>query len=32
MGVQWLWENPAAFAARDPEYFDFIWGTVVRGR
>ena len=32
MGVQWMWENPAAFAARDPEYFDFIWDTVVLGR
>ena len=32
MGVQWMWQNPAAFAARDPEYFDFIWDTVVRGR
>ena len=32
MGAQWLWENPVAFAATDPDYFDFIWDTVVRGR
>ena len=30
-GVEWLWEDPVAFAAADPEYFDFIWVTVVRG-
>ena len=30
MGVQWMWENPVAFAASDPEYFDFIWDTVIR--
>ena len=32
MGVEWLWDDPVAFAAADPEYFDFIWDTVIRGR
>ena len=32
MGVQWMWANPVAFAATDPNYFDFIWDTVVRGQ
>ena len=32
VGMQWMWENPAGFAAADPEYFDFIWDTVVKTR
>ena len=28
-GMQWLWEDPAGFAREDPEYFDFIWETVI---
>ena len=31
MGVEWMWLDPAGFAATDPEYFDFVWDTVVRG-
>ena len=31
MGVEWLWTDPAGFAATDPEYFDFVWDTVVWG-
>ena len=31
IGVQWLWTDPAGFAAADPDYFEFIWDTVVRG-
>ena len=30
MGVQWLWKDPVGFARTDPEYFDFIWDTLVR--
>ena len=26
VGMQWMWENPAGFAATDPEYFDFHLG------
>lgn len=29
--VEWLWEDPIGFAEQDPEYFDFIWDTVVGG-
>ena len=32
MGVEWLLTDPARFAIADPDYFDFIWDTVVRGR
>ena len=32
MGMEWMWADPAGFAASDPEYFDFIWDTVVRRR
>ena len=28
--MEWMWLDPVGFAA--PEYFDFIWDTVVRGR
>ena len=31
VGMEWMWQDPAGFAAVDPEYFDFIWDTVVRG-
>ena len=30
--MEWMWLDPVGFAAADPEYFDFIWDTVVRGR
>ena len=29
-GMEWLWEDPIGFAATDPEYFDFIWDTILR--
>ena len=32
MGIEWLWTDPVGFAAVDPDYFDFIWDKVVRGR
>ena len=32
MGMEWIWLDPVGFAAADPEYFDFIWDTVVRGQ
>ena len=31
VGLEWMWTDPLGFAADDPEYFDFIWDTVVRG-
>ena len=31
MGMEYLWQDPVAFAEADPEYFDFVWDTVVRG-
>ena len=31
MGMEWMWLDPVGFAATDPEYFDFVWDTVVRG-
>ena len=31
MGMEWLWQDPVGFMERDPEYFDFIWDTVVGG-
>ena len=31
MGMERLWRDPQGFARADPEYFDFIWDTVVRG-
>jgi len=30
MGMQYIWKDPASFAAKDPEYFDFIM-NVLRG-
>ena len=30
--MEWMWLDPVGFAAADPEYFVFIWDTVVRGR
>ena len=30
-GMEWMWTDPLGFAATDPEYFDFIWDTVIRG-
>ena len=32
MGMEWMWRDPAGLAVADPEYFDFIWDTVVRGK
>ena len=31
MGMEWMWLDPVGFAATDPDYFDFVWDTVVRG-
>ena len=31
-GVEWMMTNPLAFAEADPDFFDFIWRTVVVGR
>lgn len=31
MGLQYMFEDPAAFARRDPDHFAFIWDTM-RGR
>ena len=31
MGLQYLWEDPLAFAAADPEYFDWVWQTAIQG-
>ena len=32
-GMEQMWLNPAKFAKDDPEFFDFIWETIVdRGR
>lgn len=31
MGMEWMWVDPAAFAARDPDYFTFIF-DLLRGR
>jgi SPP1 gp7 family putative phage head morphogenesis protein len=28
MGLEHMWFNPAEFAARDPEYFDFIYSLI----
>ena len=32
MGVEWMRDDPLGFAATDPDYFDFIWDTVIRAR
>ena len=32
VGMERLWRDPVGFAAADPEYFDFVWGAVVRGK
>ena len=32
MGMQWMYDDPAGFAREDPEYFDFIWDTLIRDR
>ena len=29
-GVEWLWLDPAGFAATDPEHFDFIVDNLLR--
>ena len=31
MSMEWMWLDPVGFAAADPDYFDFVWDTVVRG-
>ena len=31
MGMQWLYQNPVGFARQDPEFFDFIWDTLIGG-
>ena len=31
MGLQYLWEDPLAFAAADPEYFNWVWETAIQG-
>ena len=31
MGMEWMWLDPVGFAAADPDYFDFVWDTVVGG-